>query len=282
MVVGAFMLTALGEKGDLPALLTALDAAVKATVDAVPEKGIYPRPRGACQELVRAAGVFLERGIEVPQHPSSPGQAVVFLRALGAEQDFRPAGWEKTVCDLLKHQIAYVRETALVNLPEPFPDYAVSEVRRLLSDVDRDVRISACRVAQKLKSSELTLPLRRAVWDSKDDMLLNAASNALWLCGSRMTWMRAWVYRLGEPDMGMTAIRHLSGAIVADESGSSSSGNAEAKAWHEIKQRWNLFLRENREAIEAGEKFKIGDPRLAPDLFPKGFRLHRKGQSDWP
>jgi len=62
----------------------------------------------------------------------------------------------------------------------------------------------------------------------------------------------------------------------------STSGNAEAKAWHEIKQRWNLFLRENREAIEAGEKFKIGDPRLAPDLFPKGFRLHRKGQSDWP
>ena len=282
MVVGAFMLTALGQKEDFPALLTGLDTAVEATVNAVPEKGVYPRPRGACQELVRALDMFLARGVEAPRRPSSAGQAVVFLRVLGTKEDFRPAGWEKTVRDLLRHRIPYLREAALVNLPEPFPDYAVTEVQRLLSDIDADVRISACRVAQKLKSSELIVPLRRMIWDSGDSTLLNAASNALSVCGSRMTWMNAWVYRLSESGMGMTAIRYLSSAVVADNSGSGSSGNVDAKAWGTIKQRWQRFLKDNREAIQAGEKFKIGDPRLSPDLFPKGFRMRRKKQPDWP
>ncbi|MCA1685663.1 MAG: hypothetical protein LC745_06685, partial [Planctomycetia bacterium] len=91
---GAFMIECVGTGDDLPALVGALDRAIKRTADVPREDGIYPVPRGACMELLRAARILVLRDAKVPSTPKSPGEAALWLTALKSRDTFRPKGWE--------------------------------------------------------------------------------------------------------------------------------------------------------------------------------------------
>jgi hypothetical protein len=50
----------------------------------------------------------------------------------------------------------------------------------------------------------------------------------------------------------------------------------------QIKARWLKFLAANRKSIRDGVRFEVAQPPLTPDLFPRGFQLHRRDQPPWP
>lgn len=48
-----------------------------------------------------------------------------------------------------------------------------------------------------------------------------------------------------------------------------------------MKTRWTRFISDNPEKLRQGHRFKLGDPEITPDLFPKGFQFYADGKP-WP
>jgi len=281
MAYAAFMLQCLGGKDDLPHLIDALDHAVPRTKGAPRETRVYPPPRGACRELLRAARMLVQRGAEIPADPKTPGQAVVFLVALRLRKDFRPQGWEATYARLLQHEIPYVQEIALESVPEPPPKALVELLRTRLAHPDLDVRIAACRAAGESKSPELRAPVLKLVASAEDHWLLNAATNAAHQLGARVETLGILASRLDSTEIGWECFYTLmSWVIVSHDSGGKSVLDAETA--RRLKARWTKFLQDHREALKAGRRFKPGDPELTPDLMPPEYKIHLKNGKDWP
>ncbi len=143
------MLEAVGTPDDGPALTSALDAAIERTRHEPAEKDIYPVPRGACQELLRAADVLVARGLAPDATPKTPGALAIWLVAL--KRGARPSGWEAEVDHAFHHEIAYTRQLALDSAPDPLPSALVPSVAANLADSDEDVVVAAAQLAERAK-----------------------------------------------------------------------------------------------------------------------------------
>src|SRR5262249_11945227 len=115
VVQGAFMIEAVGETSDAASLSTALTEGLLKTVALPLERDVYPRPRGAMQELMRAAAMLTIRGAALPARLEEPGDLALWLVAFG--QGARPDGWRERFEAVLSHPIPYLREMALTRLP---------------------------------------------------------------------------------------------------------------------------------------------------------------------
>jgi hypothetical protein len=266
---GGYMLQCCGRKEDLPHLVRTLDREIAAAAKRPLEEGIYPRPRGACGELLRAARMLGARGVPAPAKVESAGEAVVYLSAIGAKKDFRPEGWERQYARLLRHEAAYVRETALNNLPLPAPESLLELLPRLITDKDVEVQIAACHVAEKVKRPELKGPVLEALGKAREHWQFQAAGNAAWELGARWERIEICVNRLDEEGMTKECLNTLLGAVVENVGGYSGPSDKwtaqDAKA---CKARWVKFLQEHGKRLKAGQRFKRDDPAITPDLFP--------------
>jgi len=263
---GAFILEAVGQKEDTRPLVEALDRAVRATLKAPLEKDTYPRPRGACQELVRAAHMLNDRGGSAPMKPGSPGEAILFLDALKSRVSFRPPNWEIIVSELLRHEIPYIREMALLNLPLPLPASLAKRIPPLLLDANLDVQLAACHLVREAKDQRCKETVLKLLAVAKDNWLINDVNNTAWALGLRFQAIEVLVSRLDEKDMTRECLNLLSSWVIADQSG--SSGTGEKVDPRAVKRRWQKFLRDHGDRLRAGQTFKLGDPALTPDLFP--------------
>lgn len=292
LVTGAFIISCIGESVDLAELLPALDRAVVNTKTAPLEKDIYPLPRGACTELIRALDISIELGSAIPVEPKNAGEAVLFLRAIGLRTDFRPDGWENMYAKLLQYDIPYVRQLALENLPVPLTASQLEIVRTLLADADINVRIAACDVAKRAKAGELAEPIlkilssldRNAIEPgSLEFWLINAADNAAYALGARLARLQIWASHLDEEGMARAAIEQLAG--IVNKEGITSYGardNIDIETARALKVKWTKFLQEHGKDIQAGRVFKIGEPELPADLFQNVFSFSRKDKPAWP
>jgi HEAT repeat protein len=280
LYLGAFMLECVGKKEDMPALIGALDTAVKKTITLLKEKGIYPRPRGACGELLRALKMLLARGALVPKEPQSPGEIVVFLGALKESEEFRPEGWHNKLEKFLKHEIAYVRERALVAAPPKVPQSILKIIPSFINDKDIDVRIEACRLAGRTKAPELKEPLLEILRTEKEQQLLSAASSAAYHLCQRVELYRIWVSRLEEPKIGREALNHLCSIVKWQSSGSDGSPST-PEVMKKAQVLWSEFLKEHAEEINAGKRYKMGDSALKAEMFP-GTAFRDKDGRKWP
>jgi len=279
---GAFMIECVGTPDDLPDLIAALDRAVTQTAEKAREQGIYPVPRGDCQELLRAARMLVLRGVTVPDSPKSPGEAALWLTALKERPAFRPVGWEGVFLDLLAHKIHYLRSLALVSLAEPVPPSVAGPLADrlpgLVADPDVDVQIAACTLAGKMKAVGAKGSVLKVLTTvGPDDWLATTATDAAGELGALPEALEIWADRLGEPGMAVPAITAL--IRVARYTGGYGFDGAvaddEALA---LRPRWRAFLREHREAIATGRRFPAGGPELTPGLFPKVFHFYGEGK----
>jgi hypothetical protein len=269
MQCGGYILQCLGTKEDLPILQSALDAAVAATVNA-PLETNYPRPRGSCMELTRAAKMLIQRGAVIDPQPKSPGAAVLFLTTLGSDKTYRPNGWAATVVHLMKHEIAYVRETALVNLPEVVPDRVIAALPAVLLDRDAGVQSAACRWVKKGANPKLIPPLVECFAATRNEHVLSASSTALWALHADDLAIKTLVDRLDDPAMTSRCLSLLAGWTIADAGSSSMPGEGrfsaeQAKA---LKKHWHTFLIEHGVDFRDRNALRVGDPAIA-GLFPE-------------
>jgi len=212
-----------------------------------------------------------------PKLPGTPGEAVIFLNALGTRESFRPADWEKTVAGLLRHDMPFVREMALNNIPVPLPPAVRKLMPALLLDADVDVQIAACLLAGKSKLLEFKEPALKVLATAREEWLLHRVENALLEMGARFESIEVLVGRLDDREMTVRCLSRLADWVIADHSTGASPAEKSfaADAAKAVKARWQRFLQDHGKALRTGHRFPLGDPALTPDLFP-GFEFHAR------
>lgn len=278
---GAYIIRCLGGKDDLRRFMKILDRGLVAMKDDPVEQGSYPRPPTASAALVDAGWELVGRGAKVPTDTQTPGQAVLFMLALSERENFRPSNWEITAAELLKHPIPYVREIAVKNLPIPLHMSLHEPVLALIKDDYSPVQVQACNLAAKNKSERFRTPLLDILEEIEDRWVLCAAYNAAFECGvNRDYLLEICVERLADNDLAITLFDLI--IKVVEHEGGYGYSQVDWSKVSELKNRWKLLIEDNRDRIRAGQLFKIAEPPLTPDLFPRGFRFHRKNKTSWP
>ncbi len=259
---GAFMLEAVGTPAEGLDLTKALDAAIERTRTVPAETDIYPVPRGACQELLRAAEMLVARGLAPSASPKTPGEIAVWLVALGRA---KPRGWEAELERAMKHAIPYVRELALDHAPTGLPASLVPVVASDLAHADADVVVSAAQLAEREHVASLANDVVRAMGKQKG-LRLNIVSNAAYALGARKERVDALIALLGKSDTFDEAMSELVGLL--DSHGRSSSGEVPAGERPVLAARWKAWAGKHAAEIRAGTKLPVES-----DLVPSSWKL---------
>jgi hypothetical protein len=263
-----YILQCLGEIEDLPILIHGLDSAVIQAKGLALDTNSYPRPRGACMEMLRAATVMMELAIEPPQPSQSPGERILFALAIKNRPKFRPKGWESTYADLLQDEYPYVREIGLECMPESPDKSLVKLLPGLLLDANMDVQIAACKVTAKVKADELRKPLLKVLTTAKDDWLVRYASYAAKDFLPSLQIIQVFVNRLDDEEMSYLCQSHLTN-ILTGYSGSHGPKKLTAAQAKACKKVWLRFIQEHEKELSNGQRFAINDPVLpVTELFP--------------
>jgi hypothetical protein len=280
VIQGAFMIQAVGEKSDAPFLSTALTKALLKTLSLPFEPRVYPRPRGAMQELLRTAEALAARGYISPTRSEQPGDLALWLVAVG--RGARPNGWQDRFAAILAHPIPYLRELALTRLPVDARPHLFDAVGPALKSTDIDLRIAACDAVRRAKLVRYRDAIVAIVRTAKaeETFLLNFSSNALYALGGRVELLEIMASRLTEPDVRQNALSTLF-TVFAGTTGSGGSFTAPAEL-DLVSDRWSAFIAAHRSELQSGRRFSIDDPAVTADLVPRGWKLHRADKPSWP
>jgi hypothetical protein len=278
MIQGAFMIGTVGTVADGTDLAAALGRAIELTPTLPFEQQGYPRPRGAVQELLRAADVLVTRGFASPDR-NTTGSIAMWLVGIG--HGARPAGWVEDMLPLLSHRIMFVRELALDRMPAEVPASLVNAVGANLDpSVDLDVRIAACRVVDRGRLAALRADVVRTLQTADEFWLRNAAGNALHALGAVYESLVLQASRIAEPALSAEILGSLLLGVL-DATGLSSGPVAPEEA-RALAERWRVFVAAHRGNIEAHRKIPLDDPSVSADLVPRGWTLHRENKPGWP
>lgn len=238
---GANLLERVGNKDDLPLLLTTTERHLAAV-------STYPRPAGPAYDLERAL-------LALPALVGPPNTSAARLRAL---QGKVVAPQLATQC--LTDRAARVRELAVLALKQPpYP----ATLNDLLNDPDPGVQVAAC---EKLAGSPAVLELLRT---TEDEWVLRAAAQAAGT-GQRFACSQILSQRLREKERWQVVFLALAETLMTEVHGSSSTGDPEQSQLDILVGNWERFLLLHQQEIEQGKKF----PRIPEDLIPPNFQLH--------
>ena len=267
---GAFLLLCVGEQADLPALVRGLDAAVaRARTPTLEDSGAF--------ELWHAGLAMADRGVELPWPPRSPGERLLFARAIGNRLAYQPAGWEQAFAGLLRDDLPCVRKAALDGLPDGPGKALAGCLPDLLRDPDLVVRTAACWACLKVRSKDLEQPLLGVLATAGDDRLLYAAHTVAHRHGLAPRVNVLWVLagRLDEPGMARICLKYLR-QVVEGRSDLDAADDprdpyclppAEAAA---CRRAWRKFLRDREKELAAGKTYPFDDPGLpVREQFPR-------------
>jgi hypothetical protein len=260
---GAFMLEALGTVADGPDLIKALDVAIEKTRTTPAEKDIYPVPRGACQELLRATEMLVARGFAPVASPKSPGEIAVWLFALDKT---KPAGWEGEMKKLLKHAIPYVREIALGKVPAGAAASFAAEISANLTNADADVVVAAAKLAQRDKITSLGKNVVAAI-PKMTGIRLNTVSYAAFELGARQERVDVLIPMLANKALFTDVMRELFG--LSSQQSYGSNGDTPDAERAILVARWKALAAKHASEIKAGTKMP-----LEKDLVPSNWQLN--------
>src|SRR5207253_2224643 len=92
--------------------------------------------------------------------------------------------------------------------------------------------------------------------------------------------LEIWLGRIGNNDLGGSALVRMLKMIVTNDEGSSERQIPEGTQTA-VAARWKRFIDANRAKLRDGQRFRIGDPEISADLFPPGFQFYYQGKL-WP
>jgi hypothetical protein len=274
---GAFMLEAVGTTADAPALTKALEVAIDRTRTVPAETTVYPVPRGAVMELLRATEMLVARGLSPPVAPKSHGELAVWLVAI--HKGARPTGWETTLARAMQHSTAYVRQLAMERSPEALSPPLASAVAANLAHADPDVQVAAAQLAERAKllalAPDVVKAMRRAT-----GLRLNIISNAAYMLGARHDRAQMLVVRLADKDAFEQALAEL--CDLLDYNGRSTNGTTTDAMRAAVVTQWKKFVADHRADIEASKKIPLTDPSVTKELLPPTWKLGKRTGGQWP
>jgi hypothetical protein len=271
------MLEAVGTPADAPDLVTAIERAIDLTTKVPAEADVYPVPRGALQELLRATEILVARGL-TQVAPRSRGELAVWLVALA--KGARPTGWETELAGALKHPVAYVRQLALERTPDAVPPALVPLIAANLAHADPDVQVAAAELAERAKLTSLAPAVVKAMARATG-LRLNIISSAAFLLGAREDRIAMLVVRLADPRAFDEALGELVDLLAYE--GRGSDGVATPAQQAAVIPHWKKLVAAHRAEIRADQKIPLTDPSVTPALIPPTWKLGKPGgQGNWP
>jgi tetratricopeptide (TPR) repeat protein len=282
---GAFIMECIGKNEDLNALEGALDGSIAQTREMKKEQ-CYPRPRGATGELMRAATLMIQRGAEAPRDPHSYGQCALFLTAIGESSSFRPAGWQETCKRLLQHEIAYIREQALLTLPQPYDSSEKSLILKLVQDKDEDVQIAASNAISKEADPLYKDAVLAMMRESTETIHLSTAINTAEKLGLHFEVLKVIADRLDQPvpDKSIGLSAELLSILVQGtiQIPPNSSEICQSSDFARTKPHWLKLLQDKEKVFRSGGRLSMDDPAISRALFPPDFHIQLPNGRNWP
>jgi hypothetical protein len=273
---GAFLLSCVGTAEDVPDFIAAVNLAVKEAQGKPLETGRYPRSPSACGELRRAAQMFVERGVPVPNQPTSSGERILFVEKISRDKDFRPAGWESTYVGVLNDEMDYVREVAVDCCPTPSANAFKKVIPKRIRDRHVDVQIAALRLVEKNQLPEWKPAVLDVFRTAEEQWLRSAVGNAAFCLCDRLELVERYVGLIDDPTKAKYAVEALT--FILRDGGSQSLGtdvNTPEKR-RKCQAAWLKFVANNREKLKEPNPFSLKDPIPVADLFP-GIRFYGGG-----
>jgi hypothetical protein len=143
------------------------------------------------------------------------------------------------------------------------------------------VQIATCKVAEKTKAVTARSAVLKVLRTVYEDWLLDAAYPAAVALGARFEALAIAIERLDEKGMAANSLQQLSTVVQARPG--SWGGSLDLGRARVLKRRWRAFLHGHSKELKAGRRFKIGDPALSAELFPREiFRFKRGDGTSWP
>jgi len=266
IMLGALIIESFGQVEDFPHLIGALNQAISNTIELERDTMVYPPKRGALNELLRAVEVLVKNEKSIPLQPKSDGEIVVYLTALGGEK-FRPQGWTSYAKYWLTHDISFIREYTIVNLPDADNKAVKKELLNNLEHADIDILIAACNKSIEFEIKEAKDQILTVLKNANAPHLINCAVNASYKLGSKWATLNILVNRLEERAHYHDFIGRIK-EFVIDTSTIGSGGNNGKFKPERLKREWIKFLARHQERLKNGRKFDFIDEEITPDLFP--------------
>jgi hypothetical protein len=167
-----------GRSEDFADCMSAYAKSIELTKTLPLETNQYFRPRGSASGFGHTVFRMMQRGAKAPTDPTHPGEAATFAIALRTQPTFRPEGWQAQVMKWLRHDLPYLAEVILDNLPEPIPDEVLEYLPTALAQDYVDLRIAACHVAEKHPRPIYQEPLKAILETATDKYLRKFAVDA--------------------------------------------------------------------------------------------------------
>jgi hypothetical protein len=285
LIRGARLVQSLGGKEDLPALVEVMERVLVTFRDDDVEQRAYLRPATACETLTGASLQLLRRGAKPTGEPTTPGQAAVWLMALGSDENFRPDGWRETLRGLARHDIPCIRDAALKQLPLPLAEADIELVAMAIDDKFEPVQGAACELAGKVKSEKFRGPLTKALEATDNEWVMRNAFSAAAECGVENDWRLEICVRRMRPrdnDWNMLMLQLLKDGAIESHGHSARAIENWSSILPGLRKSWLDFIEAHRQLLRKGTRFPASDPPLSPAMFPPGYRIHRNGQPPWP
>jgi len=285
IIRGAWLIQSFGGKDDLPMLIEEMDRVLIAFKDHAVEQRAYLRPANASETLANASRELLRRGAIPPDSATTPGNAVVWLLSLGVDENFRPDGWRETARGLIQHEIPFIRDVALRNLPLPLDDAVMAVVAKAIKDEFAPVQGAACNLAGKAKLLAFGPPLVDVLESTKNDWVMRAAFSAAAECGVESDRQLEICVRRMLPrdnDWNMLMLHLLKDGAIGSHGHSSQAIDEWTSILPGIQNSWLEFIDAHRQELQEGKRFEVATPPLTPKMFPPGFQIRRQGQPAWP
>ena len=267
MFRGAFMLSCVGTAEDLPEFIAAFDFAVKDGQRKPIDKDRYPRAPGACAEFVRAAQMFVDRGVPVTAKPKTSGEKILFVEKLQRDKTFRPSDWETTFIAILKDEMDFVRAVALNCCPRPLSDSIKKTLPDLIRDSNVDVQIAALNLVKDNPLPECKTAVLEVCKQAEEEWLRHAVNNAAYQLCDRLEYIELNVGLIDDPKKAKSAIESLT-FILSYSSGSYGTDVDTPEKRKKCKAAWVKFIAANREKLKAEALFSLKDPIPIEELFP--------------
>ena len=236
----------------------------------------YPPPLSACDKLAKAA-VRIGSGTRVlPRDIATPGRALLFIAQREEAERASPTSYETDYAKLLRHPLPYVRAQALAGLSTNIPVALARLVTERMTDTNRVVRDYAFQAALAMQEPQhRDIALAELKSPASDEWSRGAASALALRYGARYECATVWASRLSEPENNIgnhtfEVLSHLYEVVAGPYR--SGSGGTLLEGQVALQERWESFLAANKDQIESGHRFKLGED-LPADLLPTGFEF---------
>ena len=178
---------------------------------------------------------------------------------------------------LVSHPLPYVRMKALEKLPKEISTTLGPSLTERLADENAGVRNYAFEAAERMQEPrhrEFALAVLNS--PAEDQWLDDAAHRLAVRYGAAGECARAWTARLVVPrDINDYATHRALQHLFEMTTGRGPNGGffpqLDTAGAQALRKRWEVFLAANKEKVQAGHTFRLGDADMPADLLPGGW-----------